>query len=185
MQDGANTLSVTIWAEPEAVPLARRALREFALGAGADPHQIDAIRLAGSEAVTNAVVHAYRDEPGNVYVTATVVSGELWVLIADDGCGMMAPRARRPGLGLGLGLISQLSDELAIVARAGGGTEVRMRFNIGVPGRSRQREVRKASSQRPGAGSCDARRSRFFRQSPAKASGVRVPLRRDGANPEA
>ena len=58
------------------------------------------------------------------------MSDGLWVLIADDGCGM-EPRADRPGLGLGLGLISQVSDELAIVPRASGGTEVRMRFKIG------------------------------------------------------
>jgi hypothetical protein len=57
------------------------------------------------------------------------VSGELWILISDDGCGLQ-PRADRPGLGLGLGLISQLSDDCAIVSRASGGTEVRIRFNL-------------------------------------------------------
>ena len=36
----------------------------------------------------------------------------------------------RPGLGLGLGLISEVSDDFAIVSRATGGTEVRIRFNL-------------------------------------------------------
>src|SRR5579862_2865733 len=127
--DAVNTLSVVYTAEPESVPRARKAVRDFALAAGADPQQLDAVRLASTEAVTNAVIHAYRGEPGKVFVTAAVVSDDLWVLIADEGCGMQ-PRADRPGLGVGLGLISQVSDELAVVPRAGGGTEVRIRFRL-------------------------------------------------------
>jgi serine/threonine-protein kinase RsbW len=138
MEDAVNTLSLTYTAEPQSVPVVRRALREFALAAGASQPQVDAVRLAVSEAVTNAVVHAYRGEPGEIHVTAALVSDELWLLIADDGCGM-EPRADRPGLGLGLGLISQVSDELAIAPRAGGGTELRMRFNIGARGRTHER----------------------------------------------
>ncbi len=111
------------------MPEARRSVGEFAAAAGADRHQVDAVRLAVSEAMTNAVLHAYSAEPGHVYVTAAVVPGEFWVLIADEGRGL-EPRANRPGLGLGLALIAQVSDELAIVPRAGGGLEVRMRFDL-------------------------------------------------------
>jgi serine/threonine-protein kinase RsbW len=129
MKSVAPCLSKTYPAIATSIPAARNALRAFAAGAGAQQVQIDAIRLASSEALTNAVVHAYRDEPGVIHVTAAVVSGELWVLIADDGCGLQ-PRADRPGLGLGLGLIAQVSDDFAIVPRATGGTEVRMRFSL-------------------------------------------------------
>jgi anti-sigma regulatory factor (Ser/Thr protein kinase) len=160
MDDAVNTLSLTIRAEPEAVAHARQALREFARAAGADQEQVDAVRLAGSEAVTNAVVHAYRGEPGEIHVTAAIVSDELWVLIADDGCGM-EPRTDRPGLGLGLGLIAQVADELAIVPRARGGTELRMRFGIGDDAGTRGRS---AGSQKGECGSA-ARRLRSFPQS--------------------
>ena len=40
------------------------------------------------------------------------------------------PRADQSGLGLGLGLISEVSDDFAIASRATGGTEVRIRFNL-------------------------------------------------------
>ena len=159
MKDAVGTLSLTYTAEPGSVPLARSALREFALAAGASEQQVDDVRLAGSEAVTNAVVHAYRDQPGEIYVTAAIVSDGLWVLIADDGCGM-EPRADRPGLGLGLGLISRVSDELAIVPRASGGTEVRMRFKIDAEGRTREPA---AASEKSESGPA-ARRLRYFRQ---------------------
>lgn len=134
----AKTLCLTYVAEPQAVSQAREALRHFAVQAGADQRQVDAVRLAGSEAVTNAVVHAYREEPGNVYVTAALSCAELCILIADDGCGL-EPRTDRPGLGLGLGLISQVSDELTIAPRASGGTEVRMRFKLHDAAHSRRR----------------------------------------------
>lgn len=129
MGNASESLSLTYQAEPGSVPRARKALRDFAIGAGADQRQVDAISLAGSEAVTNAVLHAYRGGTGSVYVTAAIVDCELWILVADDGCGL-EPATDRPGLGLGLGLISQVSDDLAIVPRAGGGTEIRMRFTL-------------------------------------------------------
>jgi serine/threonine-protein kinase RsbW len=117
-------------AVPEAVPLARRALNEVAVSAGAGGERLDEIRLAVSEALTNAVVHAYRGhDGGRFHVTAAVASGELWVLISDDGRGLHAWNDSR-GLGIGLTLISGLSDDFAIVTRASGGTEVQMRFDL-------------------------------------------------------
>jgi serine/threonine-protein kinase RsbW len=129
MRSVAHDLSLTVRAHPESVPRTRHTLSQFAVEAGADRAKVEAVRLATSEALTNAVLHAYPDEPGDVHVTAALVAEELWVLIADDGRGL-GPRTDRPGLGLGLGLISQVTDELAIVPRAGGGTEVRMRFDL-------------------------------------------------------
>lgn len=129
MQPDANTLTVSYPANPEAVATGRRALTTFATEAGADQEQVEAVRLAVSEAITNAVLHAYGSTPGDVHVTAALVCDELWVLVGDDGGGMEA-RPDRPGLGLGLALISQVSDDMSVVPRAGGGTEVRMRFAL-------------------------------------------------------
>jgi stage II sporulation protein AB (anti-sigma F factor) len=117
-------------AVPESVPMARRALTAVAARAGATGDRLEEIRLAVSEALTNAVVHAYRDgPPGRLHVTAAVTSGELWILIGDDGRGMHAWNDSH-GLGIGLSLISGLSDDFAIVTRASGGTEVQMRFDL-------------------------------------------------------
>jgi anti-sigma regulatory factor (Ser/Thr protein kinase) len=125
-----DALNESYPAVPEAVPLARRALTDVAAAAGAAGERLEEIRLAVSEALTNAVVHAYRDyEDGQLHVTAAVAAGELWVLIADDGRGMHAWNDSR-GLGIGLSLISGLSDDFAIVTRASGGTEVQMRFDM-------------------------------------------------------
>src|ERR1700748_862510 len=129
MRSVARNLNETYEASPRSVAEGRSKLAEFAAKVGATPSQIDSVRLAASEALANSVLHAYRGGPGLIYANAAVASGELWILISDAGCGLK-PRADRPGLGLGLGLISQVSDDFAVVSRATGGTEVRIRFNL-------------------------------------------------------
>src|SRR5436305_4616858 len=115
---------------PSSVPAARRAIVECAVAAGATPEQLDAIRLASSEALTNAVQYAYRARSGHVHVTARSAGGELWVLIADNGCGIHAGQDSE-GLGLGLALISQSTDGFSVMERSTGGTELRLRFWLG------------------------------------------------------
>jgi serine/threonine-protein kinase RsbW len=111
------------------VPQARAALSAFAVSAGATPERIEEIRMATSEALTNAVVHAYQDGPGSIHVTAALAPGELWILIADDGPGMQ-PRINSPGLGVGLALIAHAADGFAVAKRSTGGTELQMRFSL-------------------------------------------------------
>lgn len=119
----------TFPAVAESVPRVRRALVDFAWEAGADQQQVDALGLAVSEAVTNAVRHAYGEGFGEVHVTAALAGDELWVLVGDDGHGLKAP-SHSPGLGMGLALIASVSDYFAVVTRASGGTELRMRFRL-------------------------------------------------------
>ncbi|HEX6988096.1 MAG TPA: ATP-binding protein, partial [Bacillota bacterium] len=50
--------------------------------------EIEEIKVAVSEAVTNAVVHAYPDEPGVVHVRAEVDGEQLTVVVSDHGVGI-------------------------------------------------------------------------------------------------
>jgi anti-sigma regulatory factor (Ser/Thr protein kinase) len=129
-----EVLSTSYPAVPEAVPLARTAVAAVAEASGVAGEQLEEIRLATSEAITNAVVHAYQGgSAGRFHVTVAIAAGELWVLIGDDGRGLHAGNTSR-GLGIGLSLISGLSDDFSIVTRATGGTEVQMRFDIRTAG---------------------------------------------------
>jgi len=125
-------------ARSAAVATARTAVVEFAARSVGDRARLEAIGVAVSEAVTNAVVHAYPDahlhpdrEP-EVRVTARLAGGELWVLVADQGCGFQT-RSRNPGLGWGLPLIADACDVVTIAELSDGGTEVRMQFRIAPP----------------------------------------------------
>jgi len=117
-------------AVPDSVPRARRELSAFAIAAGATGEQLEGIRLVVSEAVSNAVLHAYDEELGEIQVTAAVLPGELWILIADEGGGLRAERSENRGLGLGLGWMAQFSDGLTLLTRSSGGLEVRLRFDL-------------------------------------------------------
>jgi len=118
-------------ADAPAAAQARRAANEFALRVGADPETRAAIALCVSEAVTNAIVHAYRhsDGSGVIEVEAHRPNGYVCIYVRDQGCGMR-PRVDSPGLGLGLPLISQAAAGLEFRPRAKGGTEVVMRFDL-------------------------------------------------------
>lgn len=122
-------LEQTYPAVANSVSAGRRALTRFAAHAGASAEQIEAVRLAATEALTNAVRHAYPDGTGTIHITAAVACGELCVLIADDGCGIR-PHPPRGGLGLGLTLMASLCDELQIVKRASGGTGLWLWFKL-------------------------------------------------------
>lgn len=123
-------LSESYLAVAESIPRARLAVTQFASRSGVAGEPLEDIRLAVTEAATNVVRHAYPDlTTGALHLTAAVADEELWVLVADDGCGYETP-AQLPGLGWGLTLIARLSDEYVVTQRATGGTEVRMRFPI-------------------------------------------------------
>ena len=126
-EDLPPALSRDYSAVADSVPLARRALVAMARSAGAGAEQLEAVRLAVSEALTNAVIHAYPDRAGRIHVVASAARGEFMVEIADDGLGFQT-HTDTPGLGMGLGLISQLTDEFTIRQPHSGGTAVRMIF---------------------------------------------------------
>lgn len=118
----------------DSVPLARSELSHFVAGAGADRERLEAIKLSASEAITNAVLHAYPAgrngaSEHSFQVTASHVEDDVWVLIADEGTGLR-PRTRSEGLGVGLVLIAQLADDFRVLSRGCGGTELSMRFKL-------------------------------------------------------
>jgi serine/threonine-protein kinase RsbW len=125
--DFSPALSRDYSAVADSVPCARTALVAVARSAGADEDQLEAVRLAVSEALTNAVIHAYPESAGCIHVVAWADRGEFIVEITDDGHGFQT-HTETPGLGMGLGLISQVTDGLTIRQPRSGGTAVRMQF---------------------------------------------------------
>jgi stage II sporulation protein AB (anti-sigma F factor) len=125
MLDTEHGFSHSYPAVAESVPSVRSALTDYVVEAGVGEDQLEAIRLAASEAVTNGVLHAYDGPDGTIHVNASHVGEEFWLLIADDGTGLR-PRGPHSGLGLGLALIAQLADDFQILSRSTGGTELRM-----------------------------------------------------------
>jgi anti-sigma regulatory factor (Ser/Thr protein kinase) len=122
MQSTDDHLALELPVTPESVGRARHAL------AGLVPlAQESDVALAVSEAVSNAVLHAFIDRPpGTITVRARREPERLVVTVSDDGGGMK-PNLNSKGLGVGMGLIREVSDELRIES-SDDGTMVWMSF---------------------------------------------------------
>ena len=119
-------------ATPEQIAVLRRQVTEYAEQAGVADGRLADVRLAVSEAATNAVVHAYRDrEPGEIRVGALVdADGMLTITVEDDGFGPL-PRPDSPGLGLGLPTIASVADAIELSAGRQAGARLSIRFDTG------------------------------------------------------
>lgn len=92
------------------------------------------IKTAVSEAVTNCIVHAYRDGLGMIYITAKLFeNGRIVVKVRDKGCGIedidqaMEPLYTTAGeerAGLGFAVMQSFMDRLRVSSRVGHGTTV-------------------------------------------------------------
>jgi serine/threonine-protein kinase RsbW/stage II sporulation protein AB (anti-sigma F factor) len=118
-------------ATPEQISVLRSEVTAYAQRAGVADARLADVRLAVSEAATNAVLHAYRDrDPGEIRVDAEVRDdGELWIVVEDDGFGPL-PRPDSPGLGLGLPTIASVADAVELSAGSAAGARLAMLFLV-------------------------------------------------------
>lgn len=117
-----------------------------AFAAQADPtiEEIAAIKTAVSEAVTNAIVHGYRDSIGVVEMTLRIYSdGAFYISVKDRGRGITdVEQARTPLFttapaeeersGLGFTVMESFTDRLRITSAVGRGTTVTMEKRLSV-----------------------------------------------------
>ena len=107
----------------------RQAITGAAIVAGLSSPEIEDVKVAVTEACTNAVMHAYPGATGEMDVTAWASPERLVLRVLDFGQGIGgAGDGTKKGLGLGLGLIAALAEEVDVGPRPGGGTQVWMSF---------------------------------------------------------
>ena len=98
------------------------------------------LKTAVSEAVTNAVVHAYPDSLGVIQLRARILpGGELELVVKDKGVGISdVERARTPlyttggeeRSGMGFTIMEGFTDRLRVRSAPGRGTTVTMRRRL-------------------------------------------------------
>lgn len=118
----------------------RAAVSAFALQLDPTIDELSDIKTAVSEAVTNCIVHAYRENIGTIYITAEIKDDfSLSIKIRDKGCGIeniaeaMEPLFTTGGeerAGLGFAVMQSFMDSVKVRSKVGKGTTVVMNKKI-------------------------------------------------------
>lgn len=128
-----NRLRLRFAAREENVAIVRALVAAAAAALPFTLPEVEELRIAASEAVSNAVLHAYdTDVPGEVEMALEIGGDAIVVVVRDWGRGIEdVADARRPEvstldghLGLGFAFMEAMSDELSVVSRSGEGTTV-------------------------------------------------------------
>lgn len=103
--------------------------------------EIDDLKTAVSEAVTNAVIHGYGGGDGIIYIEASICGRELTVTVRDTGVGIPdIPRAMEPMFttdrtgersGMGFAFMEAFMDQVEVRSEVGRGTAVIMKKRMG------------------------------------------------------
>ena len=128
--------------------MARAAVAAFISQLDPGVTEIADIKCAVSEAVTNAIVHGYRDtaETGGITVTVSILAGRaVKIEIKDKGCGIPDVRVARQPLyttdsagersGMGFTVMESFTDALKVTSKVGKGTTVTMWKKLSERGR--------------------------------------------------
>lgn len=129
-----NYCKITLPAKSVNEGYARAAVAAFAALADPTLEELSDIRTAVSEAVTNCIVHAYKETAGLIYIDlALTQENEVRIRIRDKGCGIAdIEKAREPLFttageersGLGFTVMESFSDKLTVRSAPGRGTTV-------------------------------------------------------------
>lgn len=129
-----NEMKMTLESRSVNEGFARTAVSAFAAQLDPTVEEINDLKTAVSEAVTNCIVHAYREQVGRIYITASIYeNGLVRVKIRDRGCGIpdvhkaMEPLYTTLGgerSGLGFTVMESFSDHVRVRSEPGRGTTV-------------------------------------------------------------
>ena len=125
---------ITFPSLPENVSLSRVIVASFAAQLDFTLNELEEIRVATSEAVSNCVIHAYRNTDGEIRLELKIKDDTLEIKVIDGGCGIQdLDLAKTPAystdperMGLGLVFMESFMDQMAIKSQLNQGTQVLM-----------------------------------------------------------
>lgn len=129
-----NKFSMTLLSRSSNEGFARACVSAFAAQLDPTIEEINDIKTAVSEAVTNCIVHAYKNTLGNIYITGEILENNtIRVKIRDRGVGIeniekaMEPLYSSLGgerAGLGFAVMQSFMDKITVSSKLGKGTTV-------------------------------------------------------------
>lgn len=119
---------------------ARATVGAFAVQLDLNATELADIKTAVSEAVTNSIVHGYKNGMGIIRVTCRIIDKVFEVCVEDDGIGIDDIQLAMQPLytsdtngersGMGFTVMQTFMDTLEVISKSGEGTTVKMKKNI-------------------------------------------------------
>ncbi|MCM1523919.1 MAG: anti-sigma F factor [Ruminococcus sp.] len=141
MSDVKNEMRVLLSPKSCNEAVARSVVTAFAMQTDPSLSELSDIKTAVSEAVTNAIVHGYRNCSGNVEIVCRILDGSvIYIKVRDRGCGIAdikkameplyttVPEEERAGLGFAV--MESFMDNVTVKSTPGKGTSVIMKKRI-------------------------------------------------------
>ncbi len=135
-----NECRMTLLSRSANEGFARVAVSSFIAQLDPTIEELSDIKTAVSEAVTNCIVHAYRQTLGKIYITVSIYEQrKIRIVIRDTGCGIedvkqaMEPLFTTAGgerAGLGFAVMESFMDKLQVRSKPGKGTVVTLQKQL-------------------------------------------------------
>ena len=135
-----NSFNLKIPSRSANESFARVAVASFVSQLDPTLEELSDIKTAVSEAVTNSIVHAYKNEIGYVYISAEIYENRsVKIRIRDTGCGIEDVTAALQPLfttvggersGLGFSVMQSFMDYLKVTSKPSKGTVVVMKKTL-------------------------------------------------------
>ncbi|HZK54473.1 MAG TPA: anti-sigma F factor [Desulfosporosinus sp.] len=130
-----NQLNLTFSSIAENVSIARLLIASVGAQLDLPLNDLEELKVAVSEAVSNAIIHGYQNNPGHiVYLDLNITGDRLKIVVKDEGCGITdIDQAMQPAfstdperMGLGFVFMQSFMDELQVDSKLEVGTTVTM-----------------------------------------------------------
>lgn len=134
-----NFMNMEFLSIPENVGLSRVAVASFAANIDLTLNDMEEMKVATSEAVSNCIIHGYNNQPiGKVWISVAQFENKLEIVVKDEGVGIEdIEQAMEPAfstdperMGLGFVFMKSFMDEVLVQSEVGKGTLVKLVKNL-------------------------------------------------------
>lgn len=131
-----NSMKITFDAISENESFARLAVAVFLLYKNPSINDIEDIKTAVSEAVTNSIIHGYNNNKGKIDLYCSVIDNHIEIEVVDYGEGiedisqamkpMYTSKPEEERSGLGFTVMGSFMDKIDVESKLGKGTKVKL-----------------------------------------------------------
>ncbi len=135
-----HEMTMTFDSSSENESFARTVIAAFMARMDPTLEELNDVKTAVSEAVTNAIIHGYEGNEGKITIHSRLKGNTIWVEVIDTGVGItdisraMEPLyTTKPELersGMGFAFMEAFMDKLEVISNKNEGTTVRMSKTI-------------------------------------------------------